>query len=141
MHAGPGCPFQQRRLRYDGAFRTEVAYCAEHGIPHSEFLARWSNEDRAKLVAHLVEQSEKCSMCGTADWQWIEDPEAFTPVFHDCMGCYLKETFRRSAPDADNRPGRTVTLKSKLEVLRGQFGPGARIGPRLKKRTRRRKTE
>lgn len=89
-------PFQRRRLRYDQTFANEVAYCEDKGIPHSVFLGRvvgpddpyWLPEDRAKIIAWRLEKAEKCTRCGTADWEWDADPDAYTPVAQRCMGCH-----------------------------------------------------
>jgi len=67
----------------------EMAYCNEHGIPHSEFLD-WPPEDRAKALAFLMEKGLRCDMCGTAEWEWDADRRAYEPVEKFCMGCYLK---------------------------------------------------
>jgi hypothetical protein len=135
VHAGPRCPFQRARLRRDGAFRTEVAYCAEKGIPHSEFLARWSNEDRAKLIAHMLDESEKCSLCGTSTWEWVDNPDAYVAMWHDCMGCRHKHAFEDSE-GKQNVAGRMVVLKSREEADRIRLNPLAVLVPRLKRRNR-----
>jgi hypothetical protein len=57
-------------------------------------LLEWEAEDRAKLVAHLLEQGSKCQSCGTAAWEWEEDRYAYEPSVHQCWGCYLKEFAR-----------------------------------------------
>ena len=84
----------------------EVAWCSEHGLPHSALLA-WSLEDRAKLIAHLVEDAGRCQLCGTSDWEWERDRHAYTPVERVCTGCYLKEV---AGEDAASSPGRNVVL-------------------------------
>lgn len=68
----------------------EMSWCSEHGMPHSALLD-WSNDDRAKLAAYLVESNERCISCGTAQWEWDEDPFAYEPIPTQCHGCYLKE--------------------------------------------------
>jgi hypothetical protein len=69
-----------------------MSYCSEHGIPHSKYL-KWDPEDRAKLIAYLLENSERCGMCGTAPWEWKESKFAFTAVDEFCQGCYQKAIF------------------------------------------------
>lgn len=73
----------------------EVQWCSEHGLPHSHLLA-WDQSDRAKLQAFLLEQSERCQMCGTAAREWdearkAEEPAPYTPEIHICPGCHMKE--------------------------------------------------
>jgi hypothetical protein len=85
----------------------EMSYCYEHGIPHSEFL-EWSAEDRSKTMAFLLEQSSRCGMCGTAEWEWEKDRRAYAPVEKFCMGCYLKHMAGESA---GQMPGTTISLE------------------------------
>lgn len=85
----------------------ELGYCYEHGLPHSEFLS-WSAEDRAKTIAFAMELSEKCSMCGTAQWEWDENKFAYTPVEEFCQGCYKKSVF--SDQNGKALPGTNVKL-------------------------------
>lgn len=98
MQCGDRRPFQRGRLRYDPTFASEVAYCYERGIPHSRFLAKWSPEDRAKVIAYGLEKSAVCPGCGSAEWQW--DPEqggstnAFDAVVETCPGCQRKDWLR-----------------------------------------------
>lgn len=83
-----------------------MSWCSERGIPHSEFLS-WPEDDRAKLVAFLMESGEKCQMCGTAPWEWDEDPYAYEAMGHRCQGCYVKDLARE---DGNPGPGTTITL-------------------------------
>ena len=62
-------------------------------MPHSELL-RWDSEDRAKLAAFLIESSAKCQMCGTSDWEWEDDRNAYEPMIRQCWGCYMKDGAR-----------------------------------------------
>lgn len=94
MSGGPRRPFHRARLRYDAGFRTELAFCVERGIPHSVYLATWSHEDRAKVVAFLMEKSERCQLCGTAPWEWEHDPHAYEPAREVCLGCQKKDLLR-----------------------------------------------
>lgn len=68
----------------------ELSYCNEHGIPHSTWLEKWSPDDRSKAVAFLLEQVERCDMCGTAPWEWEENRFAYEAVDTFCQGCYLR---------------------------------------------------
>lgn len=84
-----------------------MSYCSDKGIPHSEFL-EWDPEDRAKVLAFLMENSERCSNCGTASWEWEENRFAYTPVDHFCQGCYQKSVFSDTMSNA--LPGTNVRL-------------------------------
>lgn len=86
----------------------EMSFCNENGIPHSEFLS-WDAEDKSKALAYLLEYSETCSMCGTAPWEWEENPHAYMCEEKFCRGCYIKKVSTEG--DEDKRlPGTTVTL-------------------------------
>ena len=111
-------PFQRERLRSDAAFALEVSFCNEHGIPHSEFLA-WKPEDRAKALAFVMESSEHCSMCGTAAWEWEENPHAYDAEEKQCKGCYLKGVYSDSS---DTRiKGATVVLVKNTPMRRAKL--------------------
>lgn len=85
-----------------------MAVCSEYRIPHSEYLA-WSEADQAKAVAYLTHKAEKCTLCGTAEWEW--DPEqggtrfAYEPVEKVCPGCYAKHG------QGSDQPGAYITLE------------------------------
>ena len=86
----------------------ELRYCADQGIPHSQFLA-WDADDRVKVMAWLMEDAERCSQCGTSAWEWSDDPRAYIPAVHTCKGCSLREQSREMAKDV---PGAWVVLVS-----------------------------
>lgn len=97
-----------------------MGYCYEKAIPHSVFL-NWSAEDRSKVLAYAMEQSQRCTGCGTAPWEWEENKFAYTAVDEFCPGCYQKSLFQ----DGESRslPGTSVklipttpALKAKLQV-------------------------
>lgn len=111
MHGGAERPFQRARLRYDPAFALEAAYCHEQGIPYSEYLRRWNEEDRAIVTAVTIENSKKCSSCGTAEWEWDEDPFAYHPVLHTCRGCQKQELLSEGIEDMPK--GTTIRLVDK----------------------------
>ena len=115
---GPGRPFHRRRLRYDSTFYLEQSWCADHGLPHSALLG-WDPEDRAKLIAYLLESSSKCQSCGTSDWEWEEDWYAYEPITVQCHGCYIKEMARE---DDASLAGARVTLvpKQVAQAMREQ---------------------
>ena len=89
-------------------------FCNTHGIQHSDFL-EWDPDDRQKAIAYLYEDGDRCGMCGTADWEWVQVGEdgverpkrAYQPVGHFCMGCYLRSI---TTEDSGNEPGVTVRL-------------------------------
>lgn len=83
-----------------------MSWCSEHGLPHSALLD-WDNEDRAKLAAFLFESAERCSMCGTAAWEWDEDRYAYEAMQMQCYGCYIKEA---SNEGREHSPGTYTTL-------------------------------
>lgn len=99
----------------------EMGWCADHGIPHSKLL-KWSQEDRAKLHAYLLEDSQRCAMCGTAHYEW--DPKeggsrtAYVPQEKYCHGCYLKSA---AAEGNDSLPGTTIELVSNSIELQAKI--------------------
>lgn len=83
-----------------------MSLCNEWGIPHSEFLA-WDAEDRAKAMAFVMVKSERCELCGTAQYEWDENRRAYEPVETFCMGCYLKH----GAEEGQSYPpGTSITM-------------------------------
>lgn len=84
----------------------EMAYCSEKGIPHSKFLS-WSQEDRAKQHAYLMEEATRCALCGTQPWEWEANKRAYMAVDKFCHGCYVKHA---ASEDNDSLPGTTVDL-------------------------------
>ena len=93
-------------MRVDPTFQMEVRWCADAGIPHSEFLS-WSPADRSKVIALLTEDAKRCSMCGTSPWEWEEDKWAYTPAAHTCQGCKHLDAARE---DNDPGPGTRMVL-------------------------------
>jgi hypothetical protein len=67
----------------------------------------WDERDRGKALAYAIEEGSRCQMCGTASWEWEENPYAYEPVAQRCHGCYLKDTAQE---DSKNLPGTTVVL-------------------------------
>lgn len=89
-----------------------MTYCFERGIPWSEWLERWSQEDRARVIAYALEKAERCGMCGTAPWEW--DPEqggskyAYEAHRHICFGCQHKDLAREE--DDGRLAGMSIVL-------------------------------
>lgn len=93
-----------------------MSYCVEKGIPHSEFLS-WDPDDQAKTIAYISESSLSCTMCGTAGWEWEENPHAYATEESWCRGCYLKSI---ASEDAGKLPGTTVVLTPVNDALRAR---------------------
>jgi hypothetical protein len=70
-----------------------MAFCYERGIPHSTFL-QWDPEDKAKVIAFILEKAARCSSCGTAPWEWENNKFAYTAVDELCQGCYQKTVYQ-----------------------------------------------
>lgn len=111
MQQGTRCGPYRSRLRYDSEFFLELQLCAEFGISHSTFLD-WEPEDRAKAKAYAIEKSFRCTMCGTADWEWDEahggNRRAYEPVEKFCPGCHIKAA---AAPKDPNRNTDGITIE------------------------------
>lgn len=94
-----------------------MTFCNEQAMPHSEFLS-WDQDDRDKAVAQMMEKSGYCSLCGTAEWEWEENPHAYTPEERVCRGCYMKES---ASEDAGSMHGTSIELvPATPEVLERQ---------------------
>jgi hypothetical protein len=106
-----------------------MSYCYEHGIPHSKFL-KWDPEDRAKTVAFALESSLRCSMCGTAPWEWEQNKFAYTAMDEFCQGCYQKSIF--SDTEGSSLPGTNVKLVPTTPQLTAQLALKAKRRARLK---------
>lgn len=87
----------------------------DHGIPHSEFLS-WDPDDRAKVVAHLVEEGDRCSSCGTKDSEWAEDRFAYVPEAHMCLGCYMMDAAQDDLRGANGETMAGTTVKLVLNT-------------------------
>lgn len=96
-----------------------MGYCHEKGIPHSVFL-EWDPEDRAKVIAYTLEQNSRCSMCGTADWEWEQNRFAYTAMDEFCQGCYQKSVFSDQESNK-SLPGTSVKLVPTTPELRAQM--------------------
>lgn len=100
------------RYRYDLAFREQVNYAAERGIPLSVFQGRvvaddepeWLPNDRDAALVWLTESKSKCSRCGTWDWEWDNDPNAWEADIWRCRGCEgIDVQQRRLRADTNSR--------------------------------------
>lgn len=90
-----------------------MAYCGPRGIPHSEFLS-WPLDDQAKALGWMAEDAQKCSECGTADWEWMEDPNAYHAGPHVCRGCTAVAVARQ---EYASYAGKVSGLK--IQLLKG----------------------
>lgn len=74
---------------------------------------RWSPEDRAKSLAFTYEKALRCTMCGTAEWEWDEAQggkrHAYEAVEKFCHGCYARASGQTHDPHR-NMDGITVEL-------------------------------
>lgn len=114
-----------------------MAACFELGISHSHFLGgpdEWTPEDRAKVVAYSIEKSMRCTMCGTADWEWEEDGYAYEAVQQVCFGCQKKDLIRTD-PEFESKPGVSIILLPKKVAQKL-----SEIAPRAPRRRKRRDT-
>ena len=82
MQRDDGRPFQRDRIRRDRNYAIELKYACAHGIPWSRYLRMFDRVDRARVIANELEEGSRCSMCGTAQWEWDEDPGAYEAVPH-----------------------------------------------------------
>lgn len=57
----------------------------------------------------MLEKAERCVLCGTAEWEWLENKFAYEPVEHYCHGCYLKAMAQDDDPKR-NTKGVTMEL-------------------------------
>lgn len=48
----------------------------------------WTSEDRAVIQMWGREQSHKCVRCGTFDWEWEANEDAWHVDHYTCDGCY-----------------------------------------------------
>lgn len=80
--------------------RARMAYCGPHGIPLSVFLS-WPVDDQAAALGWLADERTRCSNCGTAEWEWIENPDFADAHARICPGCHRigleRKAFEKSA--------------------------------------------
>ena len=60
------------------------------------------------MVAVSLERAERCTMCGTADYEWAEDPYAYEAVRVSCPGCLRRETLQE---DSGSGAGKGVSVR------------------------------
>lgn len=92
--------------------RARMAYCGPRGIPLSRFLG-WPVDDQQAAMAWMAEDRLRCSQCGTAEWEWDENPDAYLATAHLCKGCNRVGTQRRNVDkQAEAFPGLQIRLTS-----------------------------
>ena len=84
-----------------------------------------------------MERAAHCTMCGTAQWEWDEDPYAYEPVFHTCPGCQKKDLL--SEDDTPRPKGTSVRLISKASAERLRVERARREAEGVSDRPRRRR--
>jgi hypothetical protein len=73
-------------------------YCAPRGLPLSGFLG-WPADDQDAALWWQAEQNLRCRSCGTAAWEWEENPSAYGVGESVCRGCALIDRARREADE------------------------------------------
>lgn len=69
------------------------------------------------MAAVALERSERCQSCGTAEWEWEQDRNAYTPIIHQCFGCMLREIMMDDPnPKAKGTTIRLVTRRQAEEL-------------------------
>ena len=58
-------------------------------------------------MAFVTIKSERCDLCGTAEYEWDENRRAYEPVEKFCMGCYMKAG---AEENETYLPGSSITL-------------------------------
>lgn len=84
-----------------------------------------------------MEKGLACSNCGTADWEWVDDPYAYHPIFHTCMGCQKKDLLNDD--DTPRSKGTTVRLVPKETAERLAWQSQQNNGAGTAQRPRRRR--
>lgn len=90
-----------------------MAYCGPRGIPLSQFLS-WPEADQQAALGWQVNESRRCTACGTHPDEWDEksggDRNAYHAELSQCPGCVQLER-----------------LKEAPEVVKGQRGVQMRL--------------
>jgi hypothetical protein len=70
----------------------------------------WLPEDREAALVWQQMDRMKCSRCGTWDWEWDENPQAWTPDLWTCPGCKGIDLTHESLHEKQSRHGMHVRL-------------------------------
>jgi hypothetical protein len=89
------------------------------------------------VSAVALDRSERCTMCGTAEWEWQADFYAFEPMHTTCRGCQLKEALSKATEiDKTQLPmGTTIRLftKESAEAIRQRAIDNPPQRPRMRR--------
>lgn len=61
-----------------------------------------------------MEKADLCQLCGTAKWEWEENPYAYDADEVFCKGCYIRDV----SSDGDKLPGTRIELVPVTQKLR-----------------------
>jgi len=77
-------------------------------------------------VAFVIEKGMRCTMCGTASWEWEQNRYAYEPTTKVCRGCEIRESVSDQTP---KHPGLTVELAPTvgLEAAKRQMAQQKRM--------------
>lgn len=90
--------------------RARMAYCGPRGIPLSTFL-NWPVDDQVAALSWMAEDGLRHHACGTAEWEWEQDPDAYTAEARVCPGCHRIGLERKAwEKSADHIPGLQIRL-------------------------------
>jgi hypothetical protein len=73
-----------------------------------------------KLLAIISEESSRCGLCGTAKWEWEEDPHAYLATIDVCEGCKQREVARDTVKDVSGGSIVLVSGERKRQILKEQ---------------------
>lgn len=81
-------------------------------------MLSWEPDDRSKLIAHLLDEGQRCGVCGSSEWEWREDRYAYEAAAHTCRGCQILDVAKE---DESPGPGTRMVLiaKERAERIRG----------------------
>lgn len=111
-----------------------LEYCAPRGIPLSEFLHVWSDEDRWAALDWQAEQARRCSGCGQSLDETLR-PGDFdkwnAEISGHCDGCralHRAQAVASGSDDLDEHAGARFRIWRDKEDDGGQHKPGAVVG-------------
>ena len=71
----------------------------------------WLPEDRETALVWQQFERTRCSRCGTWDWEWEENPMAWTADFWVCRGCkQVDQAHHRLSDSKQSTHGMQVRL-------------------------------
>lgn len=99
--------------------RARMAYCGPRGIPLSQFLS-WPVDDQAAALLWQAEENLRCRECGTAEWEWMENLDAYEAKASTCPGCQKIAIEKKQwEKTAEHQPGIKVRLVAREAVTDG----------------------